>query len=81
MDKNTKWLAAVYQDYRVLKDGGLPLRATQVVQLSLRAASAQEAANKARVWLEASGIENAYVSEVCRDGIDEIDIVSVSDSV
>ena len=48
---------------------------TRVAQLSLIAGSAQEAMLKAEVWLKTSGIENAYVSEVCRDGLDEIDIV------
>jgi hypothetical protein len=70
MNDETKWLAPVYQDYIVPRGG--QTCSTQVVQLSLRAASAQEAMDRANIWLRASGIEDAYVSQVCRDGLEEI---------
>lgn len=86
MDENTKWLAVINQKYlasAVGQSGSIRnvTWATQVVQLSLRAGSAKEAVSKAVAWLGKSGIEDAYVSQVCRDGLDEIDVVSVSDSV
>lgn len=79
MDKDTKWLAVVNQKYSVNVISQLCSMknvtcATQVVQLSLRAKSAQEAVVKAMDWIDASGIEDAYVGQVCRDDLDEIDI-------
>lgn len=77
---NVKWIANIYQKYEVVEAGN-PFkkadnlcgeRATQIISFFVIAGSAQEAVNKANEWLKASKIEDAYVSDVYRDDILEI---------
>lgn len=79
MDENTKWLVVINQRYPVTSfiEPSCPTLVTgvtQLVSLSLGAGSAIEAGTKAEEWLEKSGIKDAYVSQVCRDGLDEIEV-------
>lgn len=77
MDENTKWLVGINQRFSVTEVGqdGSTRDVTGVARifsLSLKARSAKEVVIKADVWLEASKIEDAYVGEVCRDGLPTI---------
>lgn len=83
MNKNMKWLACIHQEYAADKAGrtstGRPNGCigtldTLVVLLRVKAPSAQEAVSKAEEWLKESGIENAYVKNVCRHGLEETDM-------
>lgn len=83
MDENTKWLSGVYQKYLVVQvreDGSTNksfYNITKIIQLSLKAGNASEAMLKAIAWLDESGIKDAHVGYVQRDGIDEIDVEPV----
>lgn len=86
-EMGVKWIANIYQRYAVVAlppvgstlDNTGKRKAALIISLTVIAKTAQEAMDKADEWLSGSSFENAYVSDVYRGGILELDASPLSE--
>ena len=75
MNENAKWRAHINQKYGVSDSRFVDN--TLIVDLRIKAKTAQEALDKAKAYIKAEKIERAFVCSVYRDGVPTTDVTEV----